>query len=739
MSTGPYPTYAFGAFELDLAEHRLLRNGHPVPLTPKMFELLRVLVVNAGHLVEKERLLQEVWADTFVDEANLNRGIFVLRKTLGETARARFIETVPKRGYRFVATVRTRPLPQDAGDLQDGDRPSDPAWTGLAVRAAAAIAAGAVLATLTATYALLGRSGQGRSVTSAGSAIHRQLTFTGKEITPVLSPDGSRIAYVSKESPDRKVVVREVTGGEPLVVFSAPEAGALRWSPGGAELMFWARGNGTDGQYIAPVSGEGARKLVDGFFVSAWSPDGATIALALFASRQRIVFLNRVGEVKRTIDLSGSRAWIWDLDWSRVHGRLLYVAEDDEGRPTIWTIRPDGTEQSRAFTGDTRILGARWAPAGDAIYYFTRVNQTVSLFKVPVGGNRHLAQSELVPLISGLQSDEGFGLSADGTKLVYARAPYHSNLWLVEPVGSGNGRLARQTQLTHGTAIVERPRVAPDGGSIVFSMGDESRADLYTLPAAGGTPKQLTSLNAFSVNGVWSPDGRTVAFASTEGGKARVWLVDHDGSSPRPLSAGDMSESFHLVWSPGARLLYQQIGNRNFYVMDPRSPEERLLIKDSSVGWTGFVAYSPDGQRIAVSWNRPPRRGLWLLDADGSRETLVYAAPTPSDFVPYPIGWSSDGRFIYGFDGKRAAYRGRSVSYEETVTDAKIMRVPASGGSPETILSLPFEEVGTVAMFPDGRRFLCTVYSSGSDVWIVENFDAAPGARQSPESQREPD
>jgi hypothetical protein len=96
---------------------------------------------------------------------------------------------------------------------------------------------------------------------------------------------------------------------------------------------------------------------------------------------------------------------------------------------------------------------------------------------------------------------------------------------------------------------------------------------------------------------------------------------------------------------------------------------------------------------------------------------------------PFPIGWSLDGTSIYAFDGKRAAYRGLSVSFGETVTEAHIVRLQASGGQPTTILKLPFEEIGGVAMFPDGRRFVCTVYSSRSDVWVVENFDASAESR----------
>ncbi len=99
--------YEFGLFRLDTGEHTLHRNGQIVPLTPKVFDLLRVLVQNHGRLVEKDDLLKEVWPDSFVEEGNLNRNISILRKVLGEdSSGGSYIETVPKRGYRFVGGVK---------------------------------------------------------------------------------------------------------------------------------------------------------------------------------------------------------------------------------------------------------------------------------------------------------------------------------------------------------------------------------------------------------------------------------------------------------------------------------------------------------------------------------------------------------------------------------------------------------------------------------------------------------
>ncbi len=99
--------YEFGPFSLDPAEHALLRDGQPIPLRPKVFDLLLVLVENRGHLLDKDRLMSTVWAEQFVEEGNLNKNISMLRQALGESETGqKFIETVPKRGYRFIADVR---------------------------------------------------------------------------------------------------------------------------------------------------------------------------------------------------------------------------------------------------------------------------------------------------------------------------------------------------------------------------------------------------------------------------------------------------------------------------------------------------------------------------------------------------------------------------------------------------------------------------------------------------------
>jgi TolB-like protein/DNA-binding winged helix-turn-helix (wHTH) protein/Tfp pilus assembly protein PilF len=99
--------YEFGSFRLDPREHTLLRDGRPIPLRPKVFDMLLVLIENRGHLVDKEQLMNLVWQEQFVEEGNINKNISMLRRALGEGDDGQqFIETVPKRGYRFIGDVR---------------------------------------------------------------------------------------------------------------------------------------------------------------------------------------------------------------------------------------------------------------------------------------------------------------------------------------------------------------------------------------------------------------------------------------------------------------------------------------------------------------------------------------------------------------------------------------------------------------------------------------------------------
>jgi len=103
------PFHQFGEFKIDTGQRVLLRNGKPVPMTPKVFDTLLVLVENGGRIIEKDELMNRLWPDTYVEEANLSSNIKQLRRALGDNARNPvYIETVARRGYRFIAPIAAR-------------------------------------------------------------------------------------------------------------------------------------------------------------------------------------------------------------------------------------------------------------------------------------------------------------------------------------------------------------------------------------------------------------------------------------------------------------------------------------------------------------------------------------------------------------------------------------------------------------------------------------------------------
>jgi DNA-binding winged helix-turn-helix (wHTH) protein len=109
MSSLTSSLYAFDEFRVDPQNRLLYKNGSPVALTPKAFEVLLLLIQHSGELVSKDELMQAVWPNSFVEESNLTQTVFMLRKALGETASQRYILTIQGRGYRFAPDVKSVP------------------------------------------------------------------------------------------------------------------------------------------------------------------------------------------------------------------------------------------------------------------------------------------------------------------------------------------------------------------------------------------------------------------------------------------------------------------------------------------------------------------------------------------------------------------------------------------------------------------------------------------------------
>jgi Tol biopolymer transport system component len=387
----------------------------------------------------------------------------------------------------------------------------------------------------------------------------------------------------------------------------------------------------------------------------------------------------------------------------------------DQERYAIWTIRVDGSQEQKVVEDSVMLFSPRWSPQGEAIYYLRDKGQTKDLIKLSIATPTGKAKGPPAILLSGLQTGQYFTLSKDGKRLLYTRELSYSNLWLATLEGSGKNQTIATKQLTTGTSMIHGGSISPDGKRIAFSIGEPSTANIFTMPIEGGAMQQITYFNSFNVGPVWSPDGKQIAFGSTQSGSSKVWRVNAEGGTPRPFLRSELSNPFKITWYPGANLLYQRPEYRNFHMLNPETEEERPLVRNDSVGWMYWPHYSPDGKKVAVAWNRLPspatelaEPALWMISLEDASQFFLYKGNY------WPIGWSSDGKWIHAIElGK-----------------SEIIKIPMEGGEAKTVITLPFAgELFSLSFAPyismtvDGKRFVCTVYETQSDVWVVENFD----------------
>ena len=535
---------------------------------------------------------------------------------------------------------------------------------------------------------------------------HRQVTFVGDATWPALSPDGKFVAYVTgKDAPEQRLMLQDLQGGPAIELSKANYISAPRWSPDGVQLAVRRSDPPQYGVFLTPRLGGPSRLIAAGKF-PCWSPEGAKIAVALEPEAGFRIIDKLTGSVEST-HLTGFR-YLLGLDWSRASNLVAVLTELENGRRAIWTVRPDGSHQRKVIE-ENQLDSPRWSAAGDAVYFLrTGQSHTLDLLKIAIDPKTGDAKGSAAALWTGLQTGDYFTASADGTRLAYSRSQRYSNLRLVQfqshdkgkGLGKGLGK-GPQTPLTAGTSKFDSPSISPDGKWIAYV----NEGHICKMPVGGGGPVQLTFSNGTDFSPAWSPDGRRIAFGSNEGGAYKVWVVDSGGADRQQFVNTHLDEETdaQVAWSPGRDILYQKPGNRNFNILNAETGDEKALVPNESVGWLFSPAYSPDGRKVAVYWNRGAEGGVWLISLVDNSATLLARRWC------YPAGWSPDGRSVY-------AYCGNSV---------RLIHVGAAAADSPPIVLTVSGEIAGASVSQDGNNFVYSLAETKSDVWIVDNFDPA--------------
>ncbi len=702
--------YQFGPFSLNPGARLLLREGQVVPLNPKVFETLVVLVENAGRPVEKNALLRAIWPDTFVEEENLAHNVSVLRKTLGEGPGGRpYIETLRKLGYQFVGRVSVGWEECLAGDsaivpgpqLVALPHPSVRRWPRAAT--AAVVLAGAIVAAL-AGYLLLSRA-EDRSLKTG---TFTQLTDQpGQELFPSLGPDGQSFVYASRAAGNWDIYFQRVGGRNAMNLTQDSPADDTQpaFSPHGDQIAFRSERDG-GGIFVMGATGESVRRLADFGHHPAWSPDGGEIVCATasflrpdsrWQPHSQLFSINVSTGEKRLLT-----AGIEDAvqpSWSPNGLRIAYWSLT-RGQRDIWSLPARGGE-AVPLTNDVYVdWNPVWSPDGKFLYFSSDRGGSMNLWRIRIDeeSGRGLGQPE--PLTTPSPYAGPFSLSRDGRRILYAHQVGTSNIHAVGFDPFAERIVGPPVPITQGLREAVRPDLSPDGRWLAFNTW--GREDVFVARTDGTGLRQLTRDVHKDRGARWAPDGKRIAFQSNRSGQWEIWTISPEGNELRQFSQTRSQNIFQPVWSPdGSRLAASVDGGARTFIAEmgrPWSEGSVEILPASALG----------GAFVASSWSRDGRKlAGFRLTTDGLFSGIViyslasgeYRLLTESGYAPR---WLSDSRrLLFNHQGKIC------------LADTGSARVR------EILSAAPHQVESYFVISPDDRRIYFSQTVVEADIWLL--------------------
>ena len=505
-----------------------MRDGGPIAIKAKALDTLVLLVQHAGRLLEKDELMNRLWPDTAVEEANLTQNIFEVRKALGEVpGEQRFIATVARRGYRFVAEVRAMGDEVSArDDPADRDRQSKVPLARHARFARrtviyAGVAAAIVLSLLgTGLYVAFRRPAA--VVKDTPSSPVRNLTRltygAGLQTDVSWSPDGRRVAYAWNRDGNFDIWVQSIDGGDPTRVTSSPvDERQPAWSPNGQRLVFRSESDG-GGLFTVDVQGGPVRRIAPDGRRPAWMPDGRDVVF-MDSDFPHAAFLVAAdgGEAPRAILETELNRTIWDASAIHPEGRIsvinrgaFFVADRTNNRLTA--VDTSAAAPFGLLEPET-IRNLAWNPSGTALIVEALSDGVGTLWRVPVDPlSLRWRTPERLTLAPA--NAESSAVSPDGTRVAFTIAQTSTRAWLF-PFDAANAQLMGDGQgLTdEDRVLVTSLSLARDGAALCYSAREAGRKQVRLFYTDLTTSR--TTLVADAVWGVISRTGRSVVYVLT--------------------------------------------------------------------------------------------------------------------------------------------------------------------------------------------------------------------------------
>jgi len=714
----------FGLFEADLSAGELRKRGRKIPLQDQPFRVLRLLLLRPGELVSREDFQRALWpGDTFVEfDEGLNKAIQKLRQALDDSSdNPRFIETLPRKGYRFIAPVDHNVGKASAAQAQptsvDGNALSPPA-AGPVKRRSTEVLAWVLLGVV--SVALVVLSGVYFLVTRPASRPALRTvpltSYPGRQITPAISPDGKQVAFAwdSEQGGNFDIYVKLVDAGTPLRLTSSPaDEYAPAWSADARYIAFCRDVSDHVEIWMIPALGGVERKLGESAGCGlSWSPDGKYLALMnrnAPGEPYGIFLLSVETGDKRNLTSPPTAFPSRDsIPTFSPDGKTLAFhryASDLNDEIYLLSLTSDGRPlaEPRRLTHDERVIfGLDWTADGRSIVYSSGQFGSTNLLTIPVSGG----VSERLAVTG--ENATKLSISRTGSPLVYERDVYDTNIWRI-PGPNSTDKKSAPSRIIASTQPDGEPQFSPDGTKIVFSSSRSGNYEIWVCDREGRNPVQLTSFNGAELGSPrWSRDSRWVAFDSDKAGNYDIYVISADGGQPRRLTSGP-SNNVRPSWSHDGRWIYfgsHRSGDWQIWKQPAQGGAAAQVTKTKGRAEAFEAFESLDGKFVYYAKYDAP--GIWRVPVAGGEETRVLDRGGQSI-------WALTGQGICFFDVSGST--GAALKFYNFATGkvtllwefSKDTRVETG----ETALTVS----------TDGRWILYTqIDQSASNLMLAENF-----------------
>jgi Tol biopolymer transport system component/DNA-binding winged helix-turn-helix (wHTH) protein len=649
------PPFAIEDWIVDPGFHQLSRGSSICTLEPRVMSVLLQLAAHPQRVISKDEFLRAVWPDTFVGEDALTRCISILRHALNDDPHnPRFIKTVSKVGYCLLISTRALETENTSVEQVAPDVHSMPEASRRFPRSIlGATAAVLFLAVITITTAILVTRRRHADPISSVIPTFQLTTDAGEQSRPALSPDGKRLAFVwAKEDGSRQHVYVKQLGSESVLrLTNLPDNEySPVWSPDGRSIAFLSSSTAGLALYVASldpthspdklyIPGETTRWEQGGL---AWSPDGRSLVLADHLGAEPSSSIYRIDVDTRRAHALTSPPSGWEGDLSPVFSpdgqKIAFLRASENSVLDVYWIPAAGGQPHQVTHDGKMIDGIAWSSDSRSIIFSSNRAGEYGLYKIPlVGGtpermpvgtegatqpaiprdgkNLAFVQSSAIfgilevsaardetsavkdsMIVSSTAQDSAPSISPDGSQLAFQSwRSGTQQIWL----SSINGQTLRQLTPAAGDLSGSgSPSWSPSGRDLLFDSRIRGHSHIYIIPAAGGTPTEITFADANDIVPRWSVDGRTIYFRSNRGGRWQLWKVPGAGGEPQPISRDDGMVGQE---SPDGKWLYFARGGENGIWRMPTSGGEEVRILDQPLA--GYWAYWAVG-----------RAGIYFLD-----------------------------------------------------------------------------------------------------------------------------